>query len=609
LAGQWTLRVPTGVRGSAGTPVWIDRSGELSVAVVGDSLIATMTLAAIADVPAKTMRMASRRVDGKVTFHHTSDALFTNGSDERSVQAMSTYVLEAIGDSLAGVLSQEIPGISGVPDRRLSGKRVASQLGADVVSSEVYLQPQQRIAVETDRRINLYCDGAGDPTVLLDAGAGESMMVWRHVQRRIARVTRACAYDRAGYGFSDAATRASDAVNIVDDVHRLLRAAGIPTPIVYVGHSAAGLYGTLLVATHPQDVAGAVLIDPGFAYAERRMLAAFQSELAAPLLDYYASVLNFLRDCLALAQSGALTAPTTKAATGCVETKGYQDDIDGALRQELTRQYALPRLWAAALSEYRSVWPRNDLSGIDYDQLGSAPVGFGDRPLIVLARDASAESAMPGMDSRQASIMERARLAGLAALAKTSSRGTLSVVGKTGHHVQFDQPDTVVAAVTRVVADVRRALAAGAPGHPLVGMWDVSVVAAHKDEPDGAVTPIMSSGVFSFSMEGDSLIVSMQVKLSPTGMPIRLATAARSDTATFVRTAKALNAVKGERNVLSAVPMVSTYRFIAVRDSLHGSMQVTSGGRTHTWPISGKRRSSSPGPSSNGPSFGTSLDR
>lgn len=125
LVGEWTLRVPTGVRGAAGTPVMVDRGGELAVEAVGDSLIATMTLAAVGEVPRKSMRMASRRVAGKVAFLSESDARLSNGSDERSVRATSTYLLEAVGDSLAGVLSQEIPGIDGVPDRLFSGVRAA----------------------------------------------------------------------------------------------------------------------------------------------------------------------------------------------------------------------------------------------------------------------------------------------------------------------------------------------------------------------------------------------------------------------------------------------------------------------------------------------------
>ncbi len=112
---------------------------------------------------------------------------------------------------------------------------------SSTVASAVYLHPQRLVAIDGSRRINLYCEGTGERTVLFNAGAGESMMVWRHVQGQIAQVTRACSYDRAGYGFSDSATRASDARNTVDDLHRLLRAARTVTPIVYVGHSAAGL--------------------------------------------------------------------------------------------------------------------------------------------------------------------------------------------------------------------------------------------------------------------------------------------------------------------------------------------------------------------------------
>ena len=79
------------------------------------------------------------------------------------------------------------------------------------------------------------------------------------------RTTRVCAYDRAGLGFSDAATRPSDLRNIVDDLHRLVEAAPIATPFVYVGHSLAGAIGLLYVATYPEDIAGAVLVEPAFA--------------------------------------------------------------------------------------------------------------------------------------------------------------------------------------------------------------------------------------------------------------------------------------------------------------------------------------------------------
>jgi pimeloyl-ACP methyl ester carboxylesterase len=331
----------------------------------------------------------------------------------------------------------------------------ATAQSANTVAPDVYLHPKQLVAVDGARQINLYCQGAGEPTVLFDAGAGENMMVWRHVQGQAATVTRACSYDRAGYGFSDSATRPSDARNAVDDLHRLLRAAHIVTPIIYVGHSIAGLYGTLLVAMYPRDVAGVVLVDPAFAHSDERMTAAFQPADRAKLTSAYAGVLGFIRGCLDLARSGALAHPATKDASACVDTHGYRDDIDDTLRSELARQYAQPKLLAAALSEYGSLWPGADMTSVDDHQLDAAHLGFGDRPLVVLIHDGTSDPPPPGFTPAQRSGMEAVRVASLTALAQTSAHGTHIIVQKTAHHIQFDQPDTVIAAVRHVVDDVR----------------------------------------------------------------------------------------------------------------------------------------------------------
>ena len=134
-----------------------------------------------------------------------------------------------------------------------------------LVASDVYAAPQRLVAVDGARRLNLYCVGSGSPTVILDAGSGNSMATWRHVQAEIGQTTRVCAYDRAGLGFSDAAERPSDLRNIVDDLRRLVKAAPIAAPFVYVGHSLAGAIGLLYVATYPEDIAGAVMVEPAFA--------------------------------------------------------------------------------------------------------------------------------------------------------------------------------------------------------------------------------------------------------------------------------------------------------------------------------------------------------
>jgi len=52
-------------------------------------------------------------------------------------------------------------------------------------------------------RLHLYCTGRGKPTVVLDAGAFDSLEQWSLVQPEVSKFTQVCSYDRAGIGWSD----------------------------------------------------------------------------------------------------------------------------------------------------------------------------------------------------------------------------------------------------------------------------------------------------------------------------------------------------------------------------------------------------------------------
>ena len=98
------------------------------------------------------------------------------------------------------------------------------------------------------------------PTVVLTAGLGQWSSAWSPVQAEIARTTRVCAWDRAGFGFSDASAerqRSSDERGSA----RLLDAAGIDGPYVLVGHSAGGFESMRFAERHPDRVAGMVLVN------------------------------------------------------------------------------------------------------------------------------------------------------------------------------------------------------------------------------------------------------------------------------------------------------------------------------------------------------------
>src|SRR4051812_47059004 len=93
------------------------------------------------------------------------------------------------------------------------------------VPDSFYMHPGQLVAVDGSRRLNLSCMGHGSPTVLFDSGMADASLVWRLVQGEVAKLTRACAYDRAGIGFSDPRNGEADAKAIVADLHSLLKAA------------------------------------------------------------------------------------------------------------------------------------------------------------------------------------------------------------------------------------------------------------------------------------------------------------------------------------------------------------------------------------------------
>ncbi len=115
-------------------------------------------------------------------------------------------------------------------------------------------------------RLHLYCMGeskGGSPTVILEQGLGGTSPAWALIQPEVAKVTRVCAYDRAGLGWSDPAPKGTprDGQQVAGELHTLLQKADIPGPYVMVGHSFGGLYTQVFAHQYPKDVVGVVLLE------------------------------------------------------------------------------------------------------------------------------------------------------------------------------------------------------------------------------------------------------------------------------------------------------------------------------------------------------------
>lgn len=97
-------------------------------------------------------------------------------------------------------------------------------------------------------RLHIHCTGqalADNPTVILLDGLPSMSAIWANVQSDVAQITRVCAYDRAGGGWSDPGPKPRDAQQIAGELHTLLAQAEIAGPYVLVGHSFGGLYARM----------------------------------------------------------------------------------------------------------------------------------------------------------------------------------------------------------------------------------------------------------------------------------------------------------------------------------------------------------------------------
>jgi len=132
-----------------------------------------------------------------------------------------------------------------------------------------------------DLRFNINCTGQGRPVVVLDSGFGVPALGWALVQPGVAKFTRVCSFDRAGYGWSDPGPEPRTSERIAVELHDLLNAAGETGPFVMAGHSLGGFTIRVFNKLYPAAVAGVVLVDAAAEDEDARVEAIVPADIKA----------------------------------------------------------------------------------------------------------------------------------------------------------------------------------------------------------------------------------------------------------------------------------------------------------------------------------------
>lgn len=134
----------------------------------------------------------------------------------------------------------------------------------------IHTPPGKMVDIGT-HRLHFNCVGENKPAVIFDSGLGGFSLDWLRVQEALQDRIMSCAYDRAGYGWSDHGPSPRVTEQIVDELHSALEKLEIEPPYILVGHSFGGYTAQYFSKLYPQLTAGLVLVESSHPEQASRM--------------------------------------------------------------------------------------------------------------------------------------------------------------------------------------------------------------------------------------------------------------------------------------------------------------------------------------------------
>ena len=290
------------------------------------------------------------------------------------------------------------------------------------------------------RCLHVVSAGSGRPMVLFESGIAASSLSWTRVLRDVADFTSGCAYDRAGLGWSDPSRVSLRFGTMLDELRAVLGHAAGAGPAVLVGHSFGALLVCAYASRHPEETAGIVLLDPPSEWQAitRKQRWRLRGGIQLSRLGGLLARLGVVRACLALLTGGAPGVPRNFVRILGPAASRELEHLVGEVRKLPPDVHPLVQtLWCRpkcfrAMAEHLASLEE---AAASVNRIAALP----QVPLVVISSG-----------DQSAAVIDRHRQ-----LARLSSQGRHVIAARSGHWIQFDEPDLVVAIIRETVDRAR----------------------------------------------------------------------------------------------------------------------------------------------------------
>jgi pimeloyl-ACP methyl ester carboxylesterase len=307
-------------------------------------------------------------------------------------------------------------------------------------AAQRYAAPGMMIDVDR-QRLHVLCAGNGRPTVLFESGIAASSLSWARVLREVGTFTRACAYDRAGLGWSDPAKGPRTLARMLGELRGVVANAATAGPYVLVGHSFGAFLVSAYASQHHDEVAALVLLDPPseWHHITRKQARLLWGGIQLSRIGGILARLGVVRLCLALLTGGAPGVPRNFVRIFGPTAARTLERLVGEVRKLPPEVYPVVQaLWCQPKC-FRAM--ADHLAALEETAAAAGRItSLPDIPLVIISSG----------DQSPATIAEHRQLAHL------SSQSRHVVAANSRHWIQFDEPDLVVTAIRDVVDRARR---------------------------------------------------------------------------------------------------------------------------------------------------------